>query len=373
MKNILSVILLSITLLSFKDPIKNNYNINGTIKGIADGTYVYLEKQEELAGLKIIDSVKILKNKFTFTGNVSEPEVHLIQVKDLQGKVAIILEPGTITVDIDKENLSQSIIGGTLNNNDLQKFNESAMIINHKMQKYQQDNTALMQEAQIKNDEVTINKIMADFEIMRAEMMSLSIDYPEKNPKSFLSILMLDNMFNQPNYDIDKINSDYEKLDISLKNLKSGKSLKSKIDQFKSIKIGGFAPDFSGPSPDGKTISLKQSLGKVTIIDFWASWCGPCRKENPSVVALYNEFHSKGLNIIGVSLDKDKNKWIDAIDKDKLTWPQISNLKYWTDPIAVMYNVKSIPATFILDASGKIVATNLRGDQLRAKIIELLK
>nr|MBP8066820.1 TlpA family protein disulfide reductase [Flavobacterium sp.] len=106
--------------------------------------------------------------------------------------------------------------------------------------------------------------------------------------------------------------------------------------------------------------------------DFWASWCGPCRAENPNVVALYNEFHPKGLNIIGVSLDKDAAKWEEAIGKDKLAWIHVSNLKHWQEPIAKQYGVESIPATFILDASGKIVAKDLRGEELKAKVAELL-
>jgi thiol-disulfide isomerase/thioredoxin len=119
-------------------------------------------------------------------------------------------------------------------------------------------------------------------------------------------------------------------------------------------------------------VSLKESLGKVTIVDFWASWCGPCRKENPNVVAIYKELHSKGLNIVGVSLDKEAKAWKEAIAKDNLTWTQVSNLKFWEEPIAAQYSVQSIPATFILDATGKVVAQDLRGDELRAKILELL-
>ncbi len=113
-------------------------------------------------------------------------------------------------------------------------------------------------------------------------------------------------------------------------------------------------------------------MGKVTIIDFWASWCGPCRRENPNVVALYNEFHSKGLNIIGVSLDDDINDWKEAIAKDKISWTQVSNLKKWNDPIAKLYNIDQIPTTFILDSTGKIVAKDLTGQELRTKVEMLL-
>jgi thiol-disulfide isomerase/thioredoxin len=119
-------------------------------------------------------------------------------------------------------------------------------------------------------------------------------------------------------------------------------------------------------------VSLKECLGKVTIVDFWASWCEPCRQENPNMVAIYKELHGKGLNIIGVSLDKDAQKWKEAIAKDKLVWNQVSNLKFWEEPIAKQYKVESIPATFILDAKGNIVAQDLRGEELKVKIIELL-
>ena len=170
----------------------------------------------------------------------------------------------------------------------------------------------------------------------------------------------------------EEIKSYFEGLDKDVKETKSGKKIKTALDSMSAIVIGKPAPNFSAPSPEGKTISLKESLGKVTIIDFWASWCGPCRAENPNVVALYNEFHPQGLNIIGVSLDKDAKAWKAAIAKDKLTWNHVSNFKFWDEPIAKQYNVQSIPATFILDAKGNIVAKDLRGDALRAKVVTLL-
>ena len=119
-------------------------------------------------------------------------------------------------------------------------------------------------------------------------------------------------------------------------------------------------------------VSLKESLGKVTLIDFWASWCQPCRQENPNVVALYKAFHSKGLNIISVSLDEDAVSWKEAIVKDKLTWTQVSNLKEMKDPIALQYGITQIPTTFLLDAKGKIIAIDLSGNDLKVKIKSML-
>jgi len=120
-------------------------------------------------------------------------------------------------------------------------------------------------------------------------------------------------------------------------------------------------------------LSLKEVVSKITIIDFWASWCAPCRAENPNMVKIYTEFHSKGLNIIGVSLDDDDLKWKNAIRKDKLIWNQVSTLKGWDCPVAKQYGVDAIPATFVIDANGNIVAKGLHGDELRKKIAELLK
>ena len=138
------------------------------------------------------------------------------------------------------------------------------------------------------------------------------------------------------------------------------------------IDVGSEAVSFAAPSPDGTNISLKDAMGKLTIIDFWASWCKPCRIENPNVVRVFNKYHDKGLNIIGVSLDRDKNKWLEAIAADDLQWSHVSNLQFWQEPIAKLYGVRSIPATFLLDENGKIIAKNLRGAALETKIAELL-
>ena len=150
--------------------------------------------------------------------------------------------------------------------------------------------------------------------------------------------------------------------------------LKKSLAKIKQSDVGGVAPNFSAPSPDGEIVSLKETLGKYTIIDFWASWCRPCRAENPNVVRVYKKYHDKGLNIISVSLDKagQKDRWIKAIADDNMDWYHVSNLKAWQEPIAKMYGVRSIPATFLLDENGKIIDKNLRGAALENKIASLL-
>jgi thiol-disulfide isomerase/thioredoxin len=372
MRKAFLIIIIALGLFSFVNPIKSDFTLTGITRGVQDGTMVYLERQEGSKGMMTIDSAKIFKGTFKMSGTSMEPAVNFIQVKGVEGKIAFILDQGAINFTIYKDSISKSKIGGTPDNDALQKFNVFTQDVQQKMQSFQTENAEKMQTAQANKDNATMQQLMDQFGVLQKELLEYTSTFPENNPTSFLSVLLLDNMFNQPEVNIQKIKLVYESLMPKLQKTKPGLSIKTKIENYKEISVGNVAPDFSGPTPDGKIRSLKASLGKVTIIDFWASWCGPCRKENPNVVALYNEFHSKGLNIIGVSLDKDAAKWNEAIAKDSLTWYHVSNLQFWTDPIAVLYNIKSIPATYILDEKGVIIATNLRGEELRAKIASIL-
>ena len=229
-----------------------------------------------------------------------------------------------------------------------------------------------------------MNVLNKGYQALQDEFVNLSYKHEEENPKSYISLFFIQQYFGDPKFDAARATKMYENLDPTLKKTREGKSIKKSLDEVKTaenkvgsnptaVEIGTAAPDFSAPSPEGKNISLKSSLGKLTLIDFWASWCGPCRKENPNVVALYKDFHAKGLNIIGVSLDEKADKWKEAIAKDQLTWTHISNLKGWEDPIARMYHVDGIPATFLLDENGVVIARDLRGSELRAKVASILK
>lgn len=386
MKKILFLLTASVAIISCSKVKDGEYLITGTATGIENGKTIILQGQDPTTKMAVsLDTVKVENGKFEIKGKVTEPAFHTLIVQGANGPVPFILETGEITIAIDKDSIHKSKVSGTYNNDEYVKFNEDLTKTQKSLIDFQKKNTQKMQQAQQAQDTATINGLMKQYMTLQTEVQANSkkkyLAYAETHPKAYISALIIQSMISDPSADIKKTESLYNALDESVKNTTPGKEIKTKLGQAKMPAVGASAApvgspnwraDFSAPNPEGKVVSLKESLGKVTIVDFWASWCGPCRKENPNVVAIYKELHSKGLNIIGVSLDKEAAAWKEAIAKDGLTWTQVSNLKFWEEPIAKQYGVESIPATFILDASGKVVAQDLRGPELRAKILELL-
>lgn len=386
MKKILFLLTASVAIMSCSKVKDGEYLITGTATGIANGKTIILQGQDPTTKMAVaLDTVKVENGKFEIKGKVTEPAFHALILEGNQQPLPFILETGEIAIAIDKDSIHKSKVSGTYNNDEYVKFNEDLTKTQKSLVDFQKKNTPKMQAAQQAKDTAVINSLMKQYMEIQTEVQANSkkkyTEYAESHPKSFISALIIQSMVADPSGDIKKTESLYNALDESVKNTTPGKDIKTRIGQAKLPAVGASAPpvgsakwrsDFSAPNTEGKVVSLKESLGKVTIVDFWASWCGPCRKENPNVVAIYKELHSKGLNIVGVSLDKEAAAWKEAIAKDGLTWTQVSNLKFWDEPIAKQYGVESIPATFILDASGKVVAQDLRGPELKAKIVELL-
>ncbi len=374
MKKLLFALALPAILISCNKSGKDEFVLTGTVKG-SDGKNIILERQDDSLGVIAIDTVKIENGKFTFIGNILEPAVHALTIEEEPVRPFLIVEPGDIHIDINKDTVANSKVSGTYNNEQLMVFNDIASKIRDKMLAMQKNREADFMKAQQTQDTVVMNSLRKEFSAIDKEMQTATVDYVKGHPKAFISTILIGNLFKTAQPDLDRIESLYDGLDSSVKNTKTGKDLMNQIKESKRVGTGKMAPDFSAPNPEGKMVSLRESMGKVTIIDFWASWCGPCRQANPELVAIYNDFHAKGLNIIGVSLDRDgsADKWKEAIAKDKLTWTQISNLKFWEDPIAKTYNVKAIPQMFLLNEKGMIIAKDLHGDALRKKLSELLK
>lgn len=386
MKKILFVLTASAAIISCSKVKDGEYLITGTATGIENGKTIILQGADPATRMPVsLDTVKVENGKFEIKGKVTEPAFHTLILQGANGPIPLILESGEIKVTIDKDSIQKSKVSGTYNNDEYVSFIEDITKTQKSLIDFQKKNNQKMQQAQQAQDTAVINSLMKQYMEIQKEVGENSkkkyYTYAETHPKSYISAILIQNLLNDPTADTKKLESLYNSLDESLKKTTPGKEIKTRFGQAKMPSVGATAApvgsakwraDFSAPNPEGKVVSLKQSLGKVTIVDFWASWCGPCRQENPNVVAMYKKLHPKGLNIVGVSLDKDAAKWKEAIAKDGLTWTHVSNLKFWDERIAKQYNVESIPATFILDASGKVVAQDLRGPELEAKIVELL-
>lgn len=389
MKKLILSLLAVASLVSCNKVGNNEFEIEGDATGLKDGRNVYLKMQDTVTNnLVNVDTAKIEKGKFKFEGKVTEPSLHFLAIDSIQNQIPFILEEGKINVAVNKDTIYKSVVTGTYSNEQLVAYSKETEKVSKKVQMFQENNREKMQQAQMTQDTVTMNALMKEYKNYQDQFKEISLKHVDEHPKSYISLLFIKQFINDPTFDSARATKMYENLDPVLKNTREGKSIKKTLDGVKTaekkndssasssdtaVGIGTLAPEFSAPNTEGKETSLKSAMGKLTLIDFWASWCGPCRKENPNVVALYKDFHAKGLNIIGVSLDEKADKWKEAIAKDQLTWTHISNLKGWEDPIAKRYFVDGIPATFLLDEKGIVIARDLRGDELRAKVASILK
>ena len=371
-KFVLVFSILFILLSCNSDP--KGYVINAKIDSVENGTLVTLKTFTNNKPVQV-DTTKVNNNTFTFKGLTENPDIHVISIENVRGALPFILENKKLDFTIYKDSLNMSKISGSLANDDAQTYMQS-------ISKFRKENDELRKqfaEARKNKDTAFVNSFKEKSKAIADKNKQFNIDYVKENNSSLFPVLLLENLLNSNLIPLEEVQGIIKSYPNNLQESIAGKRIMEKINASLTTAIGSVAPDFTAPSSEeGKEITLSKIKGKVTIVDFWAAWCGPCRKENPNVVKVYEKYHDKGLEIIGISLDgnprqKDaKQEWLNAIEKDGLTWHHVSNLNYFNGPVAKKYNIRSIPATFILDSEGKIVAKNLRGPALEKKIAELL-
>lgn len=361
--------LLTISLISCnKDT--NSYKLEGDAVGFADGAEIFVYTLENKQP-KVIDTLKVTQGKFSATyPKTDDLNLGFLRINEINGSVLFFPENEDMTATIYMDSIQASrVIGG--------KQNEAYGAFVSKMtafNKKKQESMERFREARQANDTAAIAQIQSENLNLVAEETEYKKQYLKDNNKSIFSVMLISEMLSRKEITPAEASAYIEDFDPKLAKTEIVQDLKTNLEALKKAEVGSAAPNFSAPTPTGETMSLKDAMGKYTIIDFWASWCKPCRMENPNVVNVYNKYHDKGLNIISVSLDKaeQKDKWIQAIKDDKMDWYHVSNLQFWQDPIAQQYSVRSIPATFLVDENGMIIDKDLRGAALEAKIATLL-
>jgi len=358
----------------------NTYEITATAKGVHNGMRAYVKFYDDKKKEVLVDTAIIMNEEFKLYGKIKNPALRLISINGISGNLPFVLESGRASIEINKDSIYYSKVTGTKNNEDynlfkdeLKKREKIVIELREQITLARTNNPELVAELMVKNRKLT------------NESREYIHDFIEAHPKSEFSLLLLESYLNTQKPNIEGIKKSYILLADVINKNPVNKLIGQKIEAVLKIAeaqanldIGRVAPNFTSTTPTGETISLNDIKGKVTIIEFWAAWCGPCRRENPNIVKVYNKYHEKGLEIIGISLDgtgrqKDpKATWLKAIEDDKLTWHQVSSLKYFNDPVARLYNINAIPAAFILDENGVIVAKNLRGQALENQIASML-
>ena len=338
---------------------------------VSDGTMIYVLQADQNNQPYIKDSTSVESNSFKFKGVSSTPQISYIQVQGVNGYVLAILENGDIKADIYKDSISKSKVYGTKSNDDFIKYKSETKSLVDVMNNISSD----AQNAIMSGDVVTAMELEKEYNSKEREVMLYEWDFIVDNLDSYMSALLLEVFMIENKVNKDSIIDVYESFSNRIKVSDVGKNIADLLSQFEDpIEVGEIAPDFTAPSIDGPDITLSNVLldNKVTLLDFWAAWCRPCRIENPNLVRLHKKYKDAGFDIIGVSLDRTREQWEQAVIDDNLPWTQVSNLNFWNDPVARRYSIRAIPQSYLLNKDGLVMGKNLRGQELEDRILSLL-
>lgn len=351
MKIFSTTLLLGLSLYGFAQDQKG-FTITGELPGYTK-PYIYLRQAS-----KATDSSKVINGKFVFKGHVSEPmEASLTNKVDQM--VSFILENADFSIIGATANIEEATLeGGGPTQKEKIDLENSQATLNAEMQVL----GPRFQELADQKDTVGLIALSKESEVISGKLAAMEFAFIKTHPKSFQSLFLLWQLKEQMT--IDEVNKIYNGLDPVVRNSAVGKRARKNFDAIVKNSVGQIAPDFIQNDVDGKPIKLSSYRGKYVLVDFWASWCAPCRAENPNLVKTFSRYAGKGFDILGVSLDNKEENWKKAIAEDGLSWKQVSDLKGWQNAVSQLYGVRGVPASYLIDPQGFIVAKDLRGDEL---------
>ncbi|PRP66571.1 TlpA disulfide reductase family protein [Nonlabens agnitus] len=371
MRSVLPLFFLTLCLLSCQED-KGPAIITGTAPNVPNGIRVYLNEVDGNGTPMPLDTAIVMNEKFDFgLQEVQElSDQRLLTLDGANGILLFVSENQPIELELRKDSLVYSTVRAGKENEVFSEYLKMRVDQVVASQNLRQD----QQEVFDKEGQEGLERLKKEYDKMQLTYKDNMINFIKQHSNKIVAPVALQSLYNEYRLEPEQIRELYNLIDKDLVDHPVMQSIDEKLVRVETVAIGKKAPYFEGKNPAGEVIKLPEVLGKVTLIDFWASWCVPCRRENPNVVEAYQKYHDKGFNIISVSLDQesDRDKWIAAIEDDQMTWNHISRLKKWQDPIAQLYNVSAIPATFLLDENGVIIEKNLRGKALHDKLEELL-
>ncbi len=356
-----------------KPLLDSSFVITGTITSVDTGKILGFQLFSDNTPT---DTIRLDKDgHFTIKGMATEPLmgnifcINATESNRIQ-PLSLFVEPGitTTVASTTLANLSTAKVEGGNSNNEVREIESIISSYSKKMDALKDSFKIAYQSGNQSAFALIQDKALKLSQEMRMSVFDYAKEHPKSHAAAFYAFRFL-----SPEINGDVVSKVYEAFDATIKKSLYAQKIQEVLNVNKRTAIGSTAANFTLPTPEGKKIQLSDFRGRYLLLDFWASWCGPCRQENPNVVKAYQMFKNKGFTVLGVSLDEDADKWKEAIQEDKLNWTHVSDLHGWKSDCVALYGIEAIPSNFLLDKEGKIIAKNLRGKDLEDKLAEILK